>query len=196
MFSSRLGAGLILVSLAATGARAQSLADAASKAEDQRKASGKASKVYTDETLLRRDGFESLVADRYILSNHYTPYLYSRTEIAYARAYDRKLDNRLLELEALGDRYAVETEFRATPRIAAILAKWNLSARDYLMTDASYELACNDLQASWTQEIVLSESRKANVDFIRHQDIVPPYYMKAPWATAEQSMRSARTFKR
>lgn len=188
--------GVLLVSLAATTARAQSLADAAAKAEAQRKASGKAEKVYTDETLLRRDGFESLVADRYLLRDHYTPYLYARTEITYARAYDRVLDNWLLEKEAAGDRYALETAIRSTPKLAAILAKYDISAREYFMADASFELAGNDLQTSWRQTIELTESRKANVDFIRNENNYPPYYMKAPWGVAENSLHNARQFKR
>src|SRR3954469_9649312 len=112
----RTAAGMLLVSFVATAARAQSLAAAAAKAEEQRKASGKASKVYTDETLLRRDGFDSLVADRYLLRDHYTPYLYARVEITYARAYDRSLDKWLLEKEASGDRYELETAIRSTPK--------------------------------------------------------------------------------
>jgi hypothetical protein len=189
-------AGVLLVSLAATAAHAQSLAEAAAKAEEERKASGKASRVYTDETLLRRDGFESLVSDRYLLQDHYTPYLYARVEITYARAYDRSLDKWLLEKESTGGRYELETAVRSTPKLMAILDKWHISARDYFMADAAFELAGNDLQTSWTQEIVLTESRKANVDFIRSENNYPPYYAKAPWGPAENSLHNARVFKR
>jgi|SRR6185295_17562903 len=189
-------AGVLLVSLTAAAPHAQSLADAAAKADEQRKASGKASKVYTDETLLRRDGFESLVADRYLLQEHYTPYLYARVEITYARAYDRSLDKWLLEKEATGGRYELETAFRSTPKLSAILTKWKITPRDYFLADAAFELAGNDLQTSWTQEIVLSESRKANVDFIRNENNYPPYYMKAPWGAADNSLHNARVFKR
>jgi hypothetical protein len=187
-------AGVLLVSLAATAAHAQSLADAAAKADEQRKASGKASKVYTDETLLRRDGFESLVADRYLLQEHYTPYLYARVETMRGRR--RSLDKWLLEKEATGGRYELETALRSTPKLSAILTKWNITARDYFMAYAAFELAGNDLQTSRKQEIVLTESRKANVVFVRNENNYPPYYMKSPWGPAENSLHNARQFKR
>ena len=74
---------------------------------------------------------------------------------AAAKANDQRkatgevLDGWLLEQEASGGRYALETAYRSHTILTAILTKWNISARDYFMADASFEMASGDLKASF-----------------------------------------------
>ena len=112
MFIGRALRGLLLVSLAAGVAHAQSLADAAAKAEEQRKVTGKATKTYTDETLIQSEGYYSLVADRYLLEPHWQDYSRARSYVTGARIQSMKLDALLMKHEQAGDRYALERAFR------------------------------------------------------------------------------------
>ena len=192
MSRGTVAAGVLLLSLTATAARAQSLADAAAKAEAQRKATGKATKTYSDESLLEHDGYESLVADRYLLEQHWDAYSHARGEIAGYRISDTRLDERLVQIEMTGNRYALEKTFRSDPKLSAVLSRFNLSARDYFMADASLDLAGADLQQSWNAQLALTESRKANLDFVRHQNLYPPYYENAPWNGIESQLRYYR----
>src|ERR1051325_5119558 len=192
MFTGKVGAALLLLSLAAGGVRAQSLADAAAKAEEQRKATGKATKAYNDETLIQHEGYESLVADRYLLEPHWPSYSAARAYIAGARVQSMKLDAVLMKQELAGDRYGLEKAFRSDPVAKDILSMFDLSARYYFMADASLELAGADMQQGFHIRNELTESRRANVDFVRDHGFYPPYYPKAPWNAMENILRNSR----
>ncbi len=163
----------VVVAIAATAswlapdrASAQSLADAAKSAEEQRQASGQAVAVLTNGSLLGANGYDGIMGD-YRLAPNFERYQSFRTLLIQERARSRPLDRALVkqEAEATG-LFDMEDVYRRDADVMRLLNFSGVNAHAYVMADVAFNRAMQDAKLPKADQAKLSPARAANLAFV------------------------------
>ena len=164
---------LLAVCVAASSpARAQSLADAAKSAEEQRQSSGRSVNVYTNQSLRGSSGYESLLGDGYLLAEHFNAYSSAHADIVGLRVRSRDLDDYLVRSE-LGaeDRFDLEDAYGQDVSIVRALQFNRLDVRAYFKTDAAFARALRDQKLSKADREQLPAARRLNAQYVEEHSL-------------------------
>src|SRR5437667_11760107 len=98
MYKGRTAAAVaVACMLGASHSHSQSLADAAKRAEEQRASVGPSTKEYSNASLGGASGYEALLGDQYLLSDHFGAYAHARDSLSPVLMQDVNVDNWLVE---------------------------------------------------------------------------------------------------
>ena len=165
-------AALLVVAAIATPVSAQTLADAARLAEEQRAAAGGTSRTYSNATLGGASGYASLLGDNFLLSDYFDAYAAARTRLAAYRLSHLDLDMWLNErVVKAKDRFDLESVYGQDKSVLQALGR--MTPRDYFKTDLAFSRALEDVRlAPADREANLPRARAANAQYVATHDLL------------------------
>jgi hypothetical protein len=167
----------ILLLVAAVGVPdAQSLGDAARKAEDQRNTLPPARQTFGAKDLPAPARIDAILGDFRLTQNLLWAYKRAQLGIVKARA-DAKLDAWLMrwEHETRDDPFAMEQQYRSERRLMRVFDASNISPRDYIFFEQALSRARIDQRESKAARATMNPARVANVQFIeKHEGNLGP----------------------
>jgi hypothetical protein len=167
----------ILLLVAAVGVPdAQSLGDAARKAEDQRNTLPPARQTFGAKDLPAPARIDAILGDFRLTQNLLWAYKRAQLGIVKARA-DAKLDAWLMrwEHETRDDPFAMEQQYRSERRLVRVFDASNISPRDYIFFEQALSRARIDQRESKAARATMNPARVANVQFIeKHEGNLGP----------------------
>ncbi len=187
--SPRTIAAALAVACGLTGApaRAQSLADAAKRAEEQH-VLGPATKEYTNASLGSASGYEVLLGDHYLLSDHFDAYASARDSVAGMRMQSLELDRWLFErLRLAKDRFDREQIYGQDSTVMFALKQ--ITPREYFKTDLAFAHALDDARLSAIDREHLPPARRANAQYVLDHNLAG--WAKGSWSERELESRRA-----
>ena len=194
MFKGKTGAAVAVVcTLGASYSLAQSLADAAKRAEEQRASAGASTKEYTNASLGGPSGYEALLGDHYLLSEHFEAYAHGRDSLAQVRMQDFQLDKWLFERTlTVKDRFELEQIYGSDKTIMWALGR--ITPREYFKSDLAFQHALEDVRLSKADRDHLPAARKANAQYVEDHNLVS--WNRNIWSEQQlDSRRVSRGFK-
>jgi hypothetical protein len=173
MFKGKTVAAVAVVcTLGASYSHAQSLADAAKRAEEQRASVGASTKEYTNASLGGPAGYAALLGDNYLLEDHWEAYAHARDSLAQVRMQDFQMDKWLFERTLkVKDRFELEQIYGQDKSIMWALSLGRLTPRDYFKTDLAFAKAVEDYRLSKLDRENLPPARRANAQYVEKHNL-------------------------
>ena len=168
-FTCRLIA-LSIVAASAARAGAQSLADAARRADEQRKAYG-SGPLITDRDLPGRSGFGALVAEFRLTHRVFSQYQSAWKEIMALRALNAGVDAALIRWEnGAASPFDLEYGYAQIPDVVAILDRHVLTVHTYWLVNAAFVQAMADSKLPKADRDRLLPASADNIAFVLERD--------------------------
>ena len=194
MYEGRTAAAVaVACMLGASHSHSQSLADAAKRAEEQRASVGPSTKEYSNASLGGASGYEALLGDHYLLSDHFQAYAHGRDSLAQVRMQDFQLDKWLFERTlTVKDRFELEQIYGSDKTIMWALGM--ITPREYFKSDLAFQHALEDVRLSKVDRDHLPPARKANAQYVEDHNLVS--WNRNIWSEQQlESRRVSRGFK-
>ena len=149
-------------------AHAQTLVDAAKRAEEQRKQAEAPAPSLTHRNLPGGAGYAAVLNDYVLATRTVSNYQIAWMEIVKLRTRKPALDLFLMNWErSVKSPFELEEPYATDPDLIGILNDCSLTPHSYWMVDTAYGRALEDEHASEADVKTMSSARQANITFIR-----------------------------
>ena len=192
-FTPLLAAALVVA--AAPVPRAQGLADAAKRADEQRKRTPAPEKKYDARSLPSPARVDATLGDFVINDTLAYRCRNVQVDLLKARRLDLDLDRYLLKWEFAkrSDPFGMADPMAAEPKVLQMFDRENLEVRDYLYYQVALNRALADRQEAKSARAFLSKPRLANLEFLeRNENLLQPSY---DVRTAEDDLERDRKYR-
>jgi hypothetical protein len=162
---------VVIVAACALPLAAQSLAEAARRAEEERKTRGTGPKI-TNRDLPGRSGFAALGTEFRLTDQIFDQYRRAWKEIMKKRAQDASIDAALMRSEAAGTNTSdLEWGYTQIPEVVEILDRHQLTVHTYWLVDAAFARAIADSKMPKAFREQMLPARADNITFVLNRDI-------------------------
>ena len=165
---------------------AQSLADAARRAEEQRKAAGGSAPTITNKDLPGEAGVAKLLNEYFLTDDLFTAYRWAWEAIMKLRTRSIPIDTYLMKWEVEAkSALDLEAPYGQEPQVARILDEHELTPNKYFMTELAVGRAMEDSRLTKIQLATLPQARQDNVKVVltRNEGI--------NWRSRQESSKTA-----